>query len=247
MSKWRENRFFSATLETSSFGDSDASFAGSLSMAYSSTNNFFLIDNSNALAVYDLFKSNLLTWLPHNGNNINHLCLLPNNLLLSIGDDDNSNPVVKIWNLLKLDKLAKSPALARSNKILLGNRAFPVTAVAVLDNLTQLAIGLENGVVLLLRGDISKDRFARQKIIHEGSESISALGFSVDDKKNVTLFISTVSNIFTCNTTTSGKEMPVRLLDELGCDYGCAIMDGSEKNQVFIVGRNEVGFYLAFI
>lgn len=48
-----------------------------------------------------------------------------------------------------------------------------MTCFAVLENMTQFAIGFENGVVLLLRGDVSRDRFTKQKIIHEGSSSIT--------------------------------------------------------------------------
>jgi hypothetical protein len=48
-----------------------------------------------------------------------------------------------------------------------------VTAFAVLENMSQIAVGLENGIVLLIRGDISRDRTIKTKVIHEGSEPVT--------------------------------------------------------------------------
>ena len=50
-----------------------------------------------------------------------------------------------------------------------------MTAIAVLENLTQLAIGLENGLVLLIRGDLSQGRLTNPRVIHEGSETVTGL------------------------------------------------------------------------
>jgi vacuolar protein sorting-associated protein 11 len=48
-----------------------------------------------------------------------------------------------------------------------------VTSLAVLENMSQIAVGLENGVVLLIRGDISRDRFTKTRVVHEGSELVT--------------------------------------------------------------------------
>jgi hypothetical protein len=97
----------------------------------------------------------------------------------------------------------------------------------VLENMTQFAIGFENGVVMLLRGDVSRDRFTKQKIIHEGSSSITGmrsrllltcfffdfnsfkkgLGFH-EDGKSTALYIVTLAEILVVDTT--GKDFKVR-------------------------------------
>ena len=109
----------------------------------------------------------------------------------------------------KIDKTNKMPTLSRSTKILSGNKPFPLTCVAVLQNLTQIAIGFENGLVVLLRGDIGRNRFTKQKIIHEASSCITGLGFREDDQKNVSLYVVTLSEIMIVDS--SGKEANVIL------------------------------------
>jgi hypothetical protein len=72
--------------------------------------------------------------------------------------------------------------------------------LAVLENLSQAAIGLANGVVILIRGDLSKDKTVKQKVIYEGEEPITGLGFREQTKSTI-LFIVTTSNIMSYNTT----------------------------------------------
>ena len=50
---------------------------------------------------------------------------------------------------------------------------FQISVIAVLENLSQLAIGLVNGTVIHYRGDISRDRFAKPKVLHKGTVPIT--------------------------------------------------------------------------
>lgn len=89
-------------------------------------------------------------------------------ILLSIGEEEKGIPTLKVWQISSAD-----PVLVRTTKISHGNKIFPVTALACLDNLQQVAVGLENGVVILIRGDVSRDRHTKSKLIYEGSEMIT--------------------------------------------------------------------------
>ena len=64
-------------------------------------------------------------------------------------------------------------------KIQHGTKPYPVSTVAVLDNMSQLAVGLTNGVVIHVRGDLSKDRTVKQKVIYEGEEPITGNIFNI--------------------------------------------------------------------
>lgn len=66
--------------------------------------------------------------------------------------------------------------------------------------MSQAAIGLANGVVILIRGDLSKDKTTKQKVIYEGEEPITGLGFREQTKSTI-LFIVTTSSIMSYNTT----------------------------------------------
>lgn len=101
--------------------------------------------------------------------------------------------MIKVWNLEKTDK-SKSPLMVRSIKVLYENKAFSVrgarrcemirrlqgpcriqqvSSLAVLENLSQLAVGLANGSVILMRGDVSRDRAIKQKVLYKGSHPIT--------------------------------------------------------------------------
>ncbi|KAJ1554979.1 Vacuolar protein sorting-associated protein 11, partial [Cladochytrium tenue] len=132
---------------------------------------------------------------------VTHLKVMRNrNILVAVGDDEGGIPVLKLWNLDKLDKESKVPSLIRSSKVQHNNKIFPVTALAVLENMSQVAIGLENGVVLLIRGDISRDRFTKTKAVYESGEPVTGLGFYEDGKSSL-LYIVTLARILICNTS----------------------------------------------
>ncbi|KAJ3050090.1 Vacuolar protein sorting-associated protein 11 [Rhizophlyctis rosea] len=154
-------------------------------------------------------------------------------------DDDSGVPIIKVWNLEKADKTAKTPVLMRSSKVQHGNKVFPVTAVAVLKNLTQVAVGLENGIVLLFRGDMLRDKFTKPRVVHEGSETITGLGF-YEDGKSTTLFIVTLAKILSC--VTSNKDV-LQTLDEQGADFGNSILTPQELNQEMVIGRTEAIYF----
>jgi hypothetical protein len=130
---------------------------------------------------------------------------------------------VKFWDLDALKPIEGNdeiilPTLLRTIKIQHGGKTYPVSyrnavkiksnkkkkkkvsTLAVLENLSQAAIGLANGVVILIRGDLSKDKTVKQKVIYEGEEPITGLGFREQTKSTI-LFIVTTSNIMSYNTT----------------------------------------------
>lgn len=72
--------------------------------------------------------------------------------------------------------------------------------MVILENLSQCAVGLANGVVILIRGDLSKDKAVKQKVIYEGEEPITGLGFREQTKSTI-LFIITTNNIMSYNTS----------------------------------------------
>lgn len=92
------------------------------------------------------------------------------------------------------------PTLLRTIRIQHGGKTYPVTTFTILENMSQAAIGLANGVVILVRGDLSKDKTIKQKVIYEGEEPITGLGFREQTKSTI-LFIVTTSSIMSYNTT----------------------------------------------
>lgn len=82
--------------------------------------------------------------------------------------------MIKIWDLDKQDKSKGTPICQRTIKVNHGGKPYPVSTLAVLENLGnlgQIAVGLANGVVVLIRGD--RDRYTKQKVIHESEEPVT--------------------------------------------------------------------------
>ncbi|KAI9491576.1 hypothetical protein BDB00DRAFT_766754 [Zychaea mexicana] len=103
--------------------------------------------------------------------------------------------------------------------------------------MSQLAVGLTSGVVIHVRGDLSKDRTVKQKVIFEGEEPITGLGFREQTKSTI-LFIVTTGSIMSYNTT--ANKPTVTTLDEQGCDLGCAVMSDVQE---MVVGRDEAIYF----
>eukprot|EP01116_Phalansterium_solitarium_P000785 TRINITY_DN10648_c0_g1_i1.p1 TRINITY_DN10648_c0_g1~~TRINITY_DN10648_c0_g1_i1.p1 ORF type:complete len:1021 (-),score=472.43 TRINITY_DN10648_c0_g1_i1:124-3186(-) len=109
--------------------------------------------------------------------------LRDSNTLVTVGDDDEAiAPTIKIWNLDRPDKLlGQAASCVRIIKLqrLTTQPLVPVTSLAVLDDLSQLAVGLCNGVVVLMRGDLLRDRHSKQLVLQEpeSRDPVTALHF----------------------------------------------------------------------
>ncbi|KAI8806579.1 hypothetical protein BJ742DRAFT_816359 [Cladochytrium replicatum] len=202
--------------------------------------NLFFGSADGTITVVNHFLSVVMQWQGYPKKPVSQLKQIKSkNVLVTIGEDENGVPVVKVWNMEKFERNSKTPVCTRSTKVQYNNRVFPVTALAVLDNMTQVAVGLENGVVVLIRGDIARDRFHKQRIIHEGSETVTGLGFS-ESKNQTVLFIVTLARVLTC--ITSNKEVKT-VIDEQGSEYGCSVISQQEVGQDMVVARNEAVYF----
>lgn len=81
--------------------------------------------------------------------------------------------VIKLWDLDKPERNKPGPTLERSIRVQQSGNAFPVSALAVLENLSQIAVGLANGTVVLISGDLMRERTTAQKIVHQNDEPIT--------------------------------------------------------------------------
>jgi tetratricopeptide (TPR) repeat protein len=168
---------------------------------------------------------------------VSHLCYVKKkSILISIGEDEMQIPTLKVW---QIEKDNSAPILVRSTKITHGSKVFPVTAIAYLDNLTQVAIGLENGVVILIRGDISRDRFTKSKIIHEGSEIVTGLGYR-DDGVDLFLYIATTRQILIYNC--AGKDAAVPL-EAIESEPRNSLLTPQESKQEMVICRPEAVYF----
>ncbi|KAI8352515.1 hypothetical protein BD560DRAFT_408869 [Blakeslea trispora] len=243
LAQWRQFNFFDKQQATDANdkGQTPAVFQKQdISVFATGRGHIVLADSAGSVYIVDRsFKTQ--RFLAYDGGRVSHLKQLKQkNILITVGEEDTISgiPVVKFWDLDALKPMDGTddiivPTLLQTIRIQHGGKTYPVSAIAVLENMSQIAIGLANGVVISIRGDLSKDKTTKQKVIYEGQEPITGLGFREQTKSTI-LFIVTTSSIMSYNTT--AVKPTVTVLDEQGCGLGCAVMNDQQE---MVVGRDE--------
>jgi hypothetical protein len=188
--------------------------------------------------------------------------LVQRNVLVSVGNDDEAvSPTIKLWNCDKLDRDGlpflmrairltaagtTTPAAASSNGGSGGggggSTAVPVTAFACTEDLSQIAVGLRNGQVVLIRGsDVSRDRSPKQKLLSSGSDTpVTGLVWRTVDQHTVLYVVTTTS---VASFWTSAKDRDKRVdLDNKGAEIGCVTQ--SDEGDAVIARDEAVYFYM---
>ena len=143
---------------------------------------------------------------------------------VSQSDEEGIAPLVKIWNYDKVDR-GGAPQLVRTIKIQ-RTRAVPVSALAASEDLSQLAVGLYDGSVLLYGGgDFTRERMGplgnkTPKVVHEGADPVTGLGFRHTGRELV-LFVVTSTMVISYFV---GKRERSEELDTFGGEIRNSVM-----------------------
>ena len=174
--------------------------------------------------------------------NVSHLFQLKqHSILVTVGQDEEGiNPMVKVWNFDKLDRDG-NPTCVRLFRALVGNKALNVSCIAVHENLSQMAIGFEDGSIIMYKGDITNSRHNKSRIIHEDKYPMTGLAFQ-ECGANIILFATTTESVISINL--SSKDNKKELLHDIGTSANCsAICDVSQDNQFVIANYEALYLY----
>lgn len=169
--------------------------------------------------------------------------LAHSNLLVTLAEKQGSPAVIKVWDLNKILLLEKVPNLDENTihkyvtKVLVhdGNDAYPISCFTFNDYLTCIAVGYTNGRVLLVRGDLLRDRGSKQRLVYESVDPITGIHFN---KVEDVLYVTTTSKIITVLTTGRNDGKPLRVLsNSLGASLGCS--DLESRLSMLIVANTE--------
>ncbi|PFX15152.1 Vacuolar protein sorting-associated protein 11-like [Stylophora pistillata] len=148
------------------------------------------------------------------------------------------DPIIRVWNLDKIDKYG-NPVCCCMQRLIPGNKPVPVSCLALMENLTQMAVGFADGTVLVYKGDITRDRHTKQRIVHHDKHPVTGLAFK-QTSDSVILFVVTTETVLSYNTSAKDRR---EVLDAHGCELRCSVMsDASQENQ-FIVARKEALYF----
>lgn len=172
-----------------------------------------------------------------------HVKLIPGkNLLFTIGNDNESAyPVLKIWNIQKRDGFYQTPTCMKNFTIQYGDEANAVTSLVVSIDVNFIGVGLNNGVVLYINGNISTGRFSKWRALHlDGKDkgAITNLGLEVqrspDGHSTFYIYLTTVNRIRSYIIV--GSQSHVEFTEDQGCALNCASMNDQKE---FVVSRSE--------
>ncbi|KAJ1439616.1 Zinc finger, RING-type [Sesbania bispinosa] len=191
---------------------------------------------------------------PHSSSVLFLQQLKQRNFLVTIGEDEQLTPqqsalCLKVFDLDKMQSEGSSTSSPDCVGILrIFTNQFPeakITSFLVLEEVPPIlliAIGLDNGSIYCIKGDIARERITRFKLQVENHSdktlsSITGLGFRVDGQ-SLQLFTVTPSSV----SLFSLHDQPPRrqTLDQIGCGVNSVAM--SDRSEL-IIGRPEAVYF----
>ncbi|XP_021274315.1 vacuolar protein-sorting-associated protein 11 homolog [Herrania umbratica] len=176
------------------------------------------------------------------------------NFLVSIGEDEQISPqqsgmCLKVFDLDKMQPEGSSTTSPDCIGILrIFTNQFPqakITSFLVLEEappILLIAIGLDNGCIYCIKGDIARERITRFKlqvdsVSDKGNSPITGLGFRLDGQA-LLLFAVTPNSV----SLFSMQNQPPRrqILDQIGCNVNSVTM--SDRSEL-IIGRPEAVYF----
>ncbi|CAL1686711.1 unnamed protein product [Lasius platythorax] len=234
--EWRRFNFFDLKKEVdagkiaAAFGDAQvaAATSGNGNLVFGdNTGSVHLINRAYEIITFRAYEITLLL-----AQQVQH-----STFLFTIGEDEaGCNPTIKVWNLAKPDKQG-NPTCVRISRAIPSYRAVPATALCVHTSLTLMAIGFGDGSIMLYRGDLTRERKNKIKVLKDANLSITGLAIRTTGKQTH-MFVATQNSVFLYNITVKDKEFK-STLDTMGCARKCSVLAESMQESHFMIGRND--------
>ena len=186
------------------------------------------------------------------GGGVSHLCLLSrHSVLVTLGEED-QQATLKFWLIDRTDA-SGHPLCAK--KLTVFSRAFPpspITCIAVMEDLSQCALGCVNGQVLLLEGSLIKDRAPKVSyLMKDIGPTITSLLYREDEPAAATQgnpfpLPASPPSLFVCSSESllsfypkQAKAGRIELDATKGVEAGLAVLTSDELTRKLVVGRKE--------
>lgn len=246
-SSWRQFQLFDfVPIKDPSYGTNDPLYSDpSLSAMTASSAYLVVCSITSMIRIIDENLTSLMTFQAYSLDySINFADCLPNsNLLITLAERQGSPGVLKLWDLNKLLKLNGSDVKDEDYQhkfhtqvqIHNGDNSYPISCYKFNKSLSCIAVGFTNGKVLLIRGDLLRDRGSKQRYVYESNEPITGVQFN--EEQDI-LYITTTSKILTVLTNGRNQGKPHRILSKSsGVDLNCSDVDPSNDN--LIIGNHD--------
>ncbi|KAF6145029.1 hypothetical protein GIB67_013380 [Kingdonia uniflora] len=255
MYQWRKFEFFE---EKSSSGSSKTSISeevtGMIECCSSGRGKIVLGCNDGMVNLLDRGLKFIYGFQAHASSVLFLQQLKQRNFLVTIGEEEQTSPqlspiCLKVFDLDKMEAEGSSKTSPVCVQILrIFTNQFPeakITSFLVLEEappILLISIGLDNGSIYCIKGDIARERITRFKLqVEDVSDkshaSITGLGYKVDGQA-LQLFAVTHTSV----SLFSLQDQPPRrqTLDQIGCDVNSVAM--SDRSEL-IIGRPEAVYF----
>ncbi|CDR44093.1 CYFA0S13e03268g1_1 [Cyberlindnera fabianii] len=147
---------------------------------------------------------------------------------------------LKLWSMSKIlsrkdDKLNETTYQTLVH-VKNGNNSYPITAWTASSHFNIIGVGFANGVVVLIRGDLMRDRGSSQTIAYKSPDPVTGLELEEDNNNDPILYVTTTSKVLFVPTTQGYMPGNETVLESgKGADLGTTGIDGDK----LFVGRTE--------
>lgn len=246
-SSWRQFQLFEFTpIRDPNVESDDSLYSDSSLSSICATNKYLVIAVNNAyIKVINLDNLTLVrTFMAYDIDyRIGFIKRLEkSDLIVTLGEKQGSPSVIKLWDLNKIIHLetVEDSIFKFQTQVMVvnGDDSYPVSCFLFNFDLTCLAIGYTNGKVILVRGDLLRDRGSKQRVIYESNDPITGIHFnSIEDL----LYVTTTSKILTIPTTGRNQGKPARILsNKTGIDLNCSDTD---RDSLIVGTPDSIRFY----
>ncbi|CAL8099347.1 unnamed protein product [Orchesella dallaii] len=158
--------------------------------------------------------------------------------LLTLGEDEPGAYSLKVWDAMLVEQDPTRSRLSLKSVIKL-SRVKPPTCFAVHENLTLLAVGYEDGEIQLYRGELTRGRSIKPKILQREGEhgSVTGLAFKTMEK-SILLFSASKHAVTPFDVTNKDRDVNFQG-DKVGGELNCSCYAEGSSEDHFIVGRSD--------
>ncbi|CCE72732.1 Piso0_000326 [Millerozyma farinosa CBS 7064] len=170
------------------------------------------------------------------------------NFVVTLAEKQGSPPILRLWDLYRILTLPEDVITSREvqhkyvTQVVIHNEnnAYPISAFTFNSNLTCTCVGYTSGKVILVRGDLIRDRGSKQRVIYEAGDPITNIQFSDTEEF---MYLTTTSKIFTFSTTGRNQGRPLQTLStNKGVDLNCSDI-AKDSQQLVVADKDEIRFY----
>lgn len=107
--------------------------------------------------------------------------------------------------------------------------------MAISADFGTIALGFGNGAVIMVRGDMIRDRGHKQRLVYDSSGPVTGLHMTENDSL---VYVTTVSQILTVPTSGKNPGRAEKVLDSAaGADVGCSVLENDGRGSDLVVAR----------